>query len=214
MTIMKRKLLVSTFVILLLYFLAVPIIKFGKANFIPYPEEPTTPTISIQSPKEGDAYIEKHISIVFDVEEPESWYTGLTNPTSWGKINWITYALDNSERVNVTENRIPNESNSLFTVHYEKVISGLSEGNHILNVSISSSCYHKPSSEGMVGEPHYSTVVESYVVSFTVDATNEPNINRTDINSSNIFGATVIFSLASIIIIVAFILTRYKKLKQ
>jgi len=146
------------------------LVNFGEANFIPFPSEPSSPTISIQSPERNKTYAQNNVEVSFDVKEPGSWDTIYINPRSWGIINWIRIGLDGQEIPSFNKTRMPNKSDDQFTEKCSATLVGLSEGMHNLTISVSSTTNYRPANESWYEPATAGTLINSSSVIFAVDA--------------------------------------------
>ncbi len=159
-------------------------VNLGTASSGP----PDTPSISILSPKPNGPYVEKNIAMLFEVKEPDSWIT--QDPLTWGRINWINYSLDGNEISNIPENVIPLVLNPQLTLNYSGALKELSEGEHNLTVSVSSTLSYKPEGSAWWEKPLVYTVINSSSVYFTTD-TIRPTISILSLENKTYYGTSL-----------------------
>jgi hypothetical protein len=113
----------------------------------PYPETPDTtpPSIKIQLPESSKIYNAKTVPYHITVEKPASWFE---NGTIHGTLRSIGYILDGKENITLADcqtSYLPDFQSETRTINLEGKLSGLSEGNHTIQVWVNSeSNYHPP----------------------------------------------------------------------
>lgn len=146
----------------------------------PYPDTPDTtpPSIDVQLPEHGTAYDANTVSYSITVEKPESWFE---NGTIRDTLHSVGYFLDETENIVIVDNASHSDFQSeTRTIHLEGSLSGLSEGNHTIQVwVISRAVYHPNTPQDYYG--WWATVAEttfdtqSDIVTFSVTAPTEPD---------------------------------------
>ena len=111
----------------------------------PYPETPDTtpPSIEIHVPEPSKTYDVGTVPYSITVTKPESWFE---NGTIHGTLCSVGYFLDRTENIVIVDDRTSYRQDfqsETRTITFEGTLSGLSEGNHTLQVwVISESIYH------------------------------------------------------------------------
>ena len=144
---MKKKVLALIFALLSLLLVGTLHFDVAYGNFVPTSPDPTPPKISVISPAnqtyENEVLIHLNITTV--------------NQHQW--VNHVTYILDKQEHVVY--------SGGIKCVNWSTILTGLSEGPHILKVTASVKSSYFTSTSG--GNPYYRTYgASSDIINFTV----------------------------------------------
>jgi len=189
------KAVVSLLVMLLLLLAIGQFTNLVKANPRPagspvgsYPENPdmNEPTINIETPENAKISNVNYITISFSVQKPLSWFN---NDIIHGDLTSIRYILD-GKKLDIASNLDSDHTNSK-PLTLTKVITGLFEGNHSLQVYVHSVSYYldpnRPdnSTYGWWKYPPANYYMETYSrnVTFTVD-TVPPSISDVSIENA------------------------------
>ncbi len=122
---------------------AIPV-RSGKANPSPsYPSYPETPdtnqtTMNIQSPTPNTAFGSNAVSYSFAVQKPHSWFDYL--PVH-GDLLQISYIID-GKTVDLASSGLDQSHYESKPLSFNGTLSGLSEGNHSLQVYVRSVSYY------------------------------------------------------------------------
>jgi hypothetical protein len=115
----------------------------------PYSETPDTspPSIKIQMPEPNKVYDAKTVPYSITIEKPSSWFE---NDTIHGTLRSVGYVLDEKENVTIADvfiqtSYLPDFQSETRTISLEGNLSGLSEGNHTIQVWVNSVSIYHPS---------------------------------------------------------------------
>ena len=150
---MKRRALVLTLILVLLFLMVVGIqfvdITLANPTLAPsaYPETPDTtpPSIKIQIPEPNKIYNAKTVPYSITIEKPASWFE---NDTNHGTLRSIGYILDGKENITLADcqkSYLPDFQSETRTISLEGNLSGLSEGSHTIQVWVNSVSIYHPS---------------------------------------------------------------------
>jgi hypothetical protein len=185
------KTIVSLLLMLLLLLVIGQFTNLVKANPVPggsFPENPdmNEPTIDIKAPGDGNISKVNYIILSFSVQKPSSW---INIYPIHGDLKLVSYILD-GKKVDIASDLDPEHTNSK-PLTFTKVITGLLEGNHSLQVYLHSVSYYldpnRPdnSTYGWWKYPPANYYMDTYspIVNFTVD-TVPPSISNLSIENN------------------------------
>ncbi len=160
----------------------------------PMPETPdlNEPKVIVKLPERNKTYNANTVAYSISVEKPSSWFD--YNPVH-GMILTVEYILDGDLRVEIADEP-PYYERGPFT--YEGMLSGLSEGNHTLEVYVRSDSFYDPPDKprpqqwpwGKMPPQDYYLDTYSGKVYFTVDTT-PPNVSIRSPNNTAYSSAEV-----------------------
>ena len=143
----------------------------ANPNYPPMPPTPdlNEPSIKIKMPEHNKSYNVNSVPYSITVNKPYSWFDEY--PVH-GQILVIDYILDGSQHVKIGDEPDYYKQGPFF---FEGTLSGLSEGNHSLEVYVRSDSFYDPSNSST--QPPYPPPLDYYLdtysgkVDFTVDTT-------------------------------------------
>ncbi|MGE5637580.1 MAG: hypothetical protein ACM3WQ_02635, partial [Chloroflexota bacterium] len=170
---MNKAVLPLVIIIVLIFATMIQGTEVARANPT-YPPSPPTPdlnqpTITIQTPEQNKTYNVNSVPYSIIVNKPSSWFDEY--PVH-GQILVIDYILDGSQHVEIGDEP---DYYKQGPFSFKGTISGLSEGNHSLEVYVRSDSFYDPSNT--TTQPPYPPPRDYYLdtysdkINFTVDTT-------------------------------------------
>ena len=177
------------------------LVKANPGPAVSYPENPdmNEPTIDVETPENGKISNVDYITLSFSVQKPLSWTS--IYPIH-GDLSLISYILD-GRKVDVASGSLDLDHANSKPLIFTKVMTGLSEGNHSLQVYVRSVSYYldpnRPdnSTYGWWNYPPANYYMDTYSapIPFIVDTT-FPSISILSVENKMFESGDVPFSFA------------------
>jgi hypothetical protein len=146
---------------------------------LPSTPDKTLPKITIQLPKSNKDYNVTDVAYSIIVEKPSSWFD---HGTISGQLFSASFYLDNGTKVTLAILSSPEEFYNKQPAHFQGTLSGLSDGNHSLEVYVDGVTYYKDLPQAQVESNYYLNT--SQIIYFNLDTT-PPKLSMLSIENKN-----------------------------